>query len=91
MARSIVQEEKECFICESTYGLEKHHCLHGWANRRIADNLGLTVYLCKQHHTELHDRNHDLDLFVQQAGQRAYEEHIGSREEFRRLFGKSYL
>lgn len=60
MSRSIMQNTKECFLCRmraekqgyfgplTSYGLEKHHVMHGVANRKIAEKYGLTVYLCEK-------------------------------------------
>lgn len=41
--KSVLQDEKKCFLCGTTLNLERHHVLHGTAMRRIADKLGLTV------------------------------------------------
>lgn len=27
--KSIIQKEKECYLCGTTKGLENHHCVHG--------------------------------------------------------------
>lgn len=90
--KSILQENKECFICHTTTGLECHHCIHGVANRKIADRTGLWVWLCREHHTGNHGVHHnrDMDLVLIQYAQRKYEE-THTREEFRELFGKSWL
>lgn len=90
---SIIQEEKECYICHQTYGLDMHHCLHGTANRKKAEQYGLKVWLCKNHHTGqagVH-RHKDLDDFLKRLAQQTFEEKVGSREMFRDEFGKNYL
>ena len=67
--------------------------IHGIANRKNAEKYGLTVYLCMDCHTGSdgvhHNRAKDLQLI--KAAQTYFEEHIGSRDEFRRIFGKSWL
>ena len=50
MAKSILQEEKECYICGTTLNLEKHH-IYGAANRKLSEKYGCVVWLCKRHHT----------------------------------------
>ena len=87
---SILQDKKECFICHTTEGLENHHCIHGTANRKVADMYGLTVYLCHGCHTKVHDTDRKLDLMLIQYAQREFEK-THSREEFRQCFGKSWL
>ena len=85
----------ECWICGRTDKLELHHVCHGTANRALADKYGLWVYLCPDCHrgsNGVHGKNgHKRDLTLKRVGQRAFEDKIGSREEFRAIFGKSYI
>lgn len=105
MAKSILQNKKECYICrrkaERTgyYGplperrLERHHFLHG-PNRRLAEKDGLWAWVCSDEHhiygPEAPHANHDVDLELQQIAQRAYES-VNSREAWMRRYGKNYL
>lgn len=93
MSKSIISNERVCYICGSHYGLEKHHCIHGYANRKNAEKAGLWVYLCRIHHTGSRESAHmnaEIDLKLKQIAQTAYEkEH--SREEFMKIFGRSWL
>jgi hypothetical protein len=50
MKFSIIQNKKECYVCKTTYGLEFHHCIFGTGRRKLADEDGLTVWLCSEHH-----------------------------------------
>lgn len=55
MSRSIMQNTKECFLCRmraekqgyfgplTSYGLEKHHVMHGVANRKIAEKSQVQI------------------------------------------------
>lgn len=92
--KSIITDDMEhCLLCGSTNNVERHHIFFGTANRKISDKYKLIVPLCAFHHrgdNSVH-RNRELDLKVKQLGQKVFEEKIGSREDFRRLFGKSYL
>ena len=74
-----------------TRGTEVHHCIHGNANRRIADQDGLTVRLCNQCHRLLHDKGiHDRDL--QETAEKAYLEYYNaSIDDFIKRYGKNYL
>lgn len=48
--KSIIQEKKECFFCETTNDLEEHHIFEG-RNRQNSERYGLKVWLCHRHHT----------------------------------------
>lgn len=91
--KSILQDEKKCFVCGKTYDLAVHHVYEGTANRRISDATGMTIFLCHFHHNMSDEGIHfnkELDLSVKRYAQEIYErEH--TREEFRSLFGKSWL
>lgn len=91
MTKSNLQHYKSCYLCGSARNLESHHCLHGTANRKKADLYGLTVWLCHDCHMRLHDRDTAADRHLQQVAQKYFEDNIGTREDFRREFGKSYL
>lgn len=99
-------EKGTCYLCGCNKGFEKHHCIHGTANRQIADREGLWVYLCNECHTggrgAVHN-NKQIDLLVEQEAQTVWEENYirdypyknhakeAAREAFRQLFGKSYI
>lgn len=89
MSKSIMQDERVCFITGSQTQLDKHHCFHG-SRRKLADKHGCWVWLRHDLHMELHDRNKALDLMIERACQQRFEE-LHSRDEFMRIFGKSYL
>lgn len=42
MSKSIMQENKECYLCRYLYdfenqmNLQEHHCIHGTANRTLS-------------------------------------------------------
>ena len=46
---SIIQKEKQCYICHSPY-VEEHHIFFGTANRKLSEKYGLKVWLCPEHH-----------------------------------------
>lgn len=92
MADSILQKEKNCYICGTNMALEKHHILRG-INRQNADKEGLWVWLCHWHHTGSKDavhNNKDLDKALRMFAQMVWEkEH--SHDEWMRIFGRNYL
>ena len=91
---SILSNERQCYICGRTGSLHRHHIFYGNANRRQSERYGCWIYLCAEHHNMsrhgIHnDRN--LDERIKRECQSAFEEKIGNRAEFRRIFGKSYI
>lgn len=105
--KSIMPTERgTCYLCGCNKGYDKHHCIHGYANRKIADREGLWVYLCRDCHTGGKHAVHnciDTDIHLEREAQSLWEERYikdypyknhaeeAAREAFRELFGKSYL
>lgn len=94
--QSIIQRERACFLCGAQYPLECHHCMHGSANRRLADEDGLTVYLCHRCHRGtygVHGREgHDLDLTLKKIAETRWIQMTGkTKEDFIRRYGRNYL
>jgi len=104
--KSIIQDDEECFLCHySGYGLQKHHCIPGTANRAISDKDGLWVWLCPACHTmgpkAVHaaggtDRMKWLRKIAQVCWMEEYVHQHGCSEKaaedrFRVRYGKSYL
>ena len=95
--KSIIQTEKECFVCKTTYGLEDHHCIYGSGFRKLSEKYGLKVWLCKRHHTgDINGNkaavhfNRVLDGKIKQVAQRAFMEHYPDKD-FMEVFGRNYL
>lgn len=90
--KSIIQnvEDNSCYLC-GQWATDTHHCIHGTANRKLADKDGLTVRLCKRCHTLLHDKG-NFDRELQKIAQKRWQEHYGKTEDdFRLRYGKNYL
>lgn len=47
--KSIISDEKKCFICGSTQNLECHHIFEG-SLRKASEKYGLKVWLCARCH-----------------------------------------
>jgi hypothetical protein len=90
--RSILQEEKVCFLCGTTLNLELHHVLHGTAMRKIADKLGLTVWLCSEHHRGKNSphMNKAIDTDLKRFAQSEYEKRH-DRFDWMAKVGRNYL
>lgn len=99
--KNIMQNETDlhCFLCmmEGNYQLydvlHEHHIFFGTANRKKSEEYGMKVNLCLNHHeTGEHavHKDRDTDLKLKRIAQEKFEE-THSREEFRKIFGKSYL
>ena len=102
MAKSIIQahtdrQNREYFLCRQGSSvvlpherLEKHHLIHGTANRRLAEKWGLWAYLCPLHHWEIHNSDREKDLFLMQIAQGRFEKLYG-HEKWMEVFGKNFL
>jgi len=93
--KSILQEEKRCYICGLYSPVEEHHIYFGKANRKISEEKGFKVWLCAEHHRGtigVHGKlGHALDLRLKETCQRKYLNLGHTREEFIKLIGKSYI
>lgn len=94
MARSIISEERRCYICGSVRWIEIHH-VFGGADRKTSDKYGLTVPLCHYCHNEppngVH-QNKEIRKVLQAKVQKKAMAHYGwDMEAWRSRFGKNYL
>lgn len=92
--KSVLQEVKECYVCQTTSNLHDHHVLFGTSNRKKSEKYGLKVWLCAYHHNMSNEGvhfNQVLDRALKMKAQKHFEKNIGTREDFIKEFGKSYL
>lgn len=95
MTESIIDGKKKCYLCGREGDLQIHHTLHGGANRRLADEDGLWVWLCHRCHMDLHDRG-EGDKELQALAEKKWIEWNypndpeKGQEEFIKRYGKSY-
>ena len=93
MSRSLFDNEKRCFVCLSRKNIHKHH-VYGGANRDKSERTGEWVYLCAHHHNMSDDGVHfnkALDDKLKKYGQKRFEQEVGDRIEFMKIFGRNYL
>lgn len=92
--KSVLQSERECWVCGRRDVLHLHHVCFGTANRKHSDDYGYTVWLCPEHHNSSPRGVHfdrELDLTLKTIAQKHFESHHGTREDWIRLMGRSYL
>lgn len=95
MKKSIIPGDDEyCYLCKQVHlmnrGTDVHHCLFG-NKRKLADQDGLTVHLCHDHHMRLHQQGQHKDELIRLA-QITWMEHFDkTKEEFIARYGKNYI
>lgn len=92
--RSIITNERKCYVCGSEINLERHHIIFGTAGRKKSEKYGLTVMLCQEHHRGtfgVHGKNGaELNKKLKIEGQRAFEANH-SHEDWMNIFHKNYM
>ena len=82
-----------CYLCGSRNRIEVHHIYFGSGYRAISEEYGMKVHLCAECHRESPEAAHmyrETDLYLKKVAQRQYEKDH-TRQQFREIFGKSYL
>jgi uncharacterized protein YlaI len=88
---SIIQKNKQCYVCGNTQSLECHHIFSGTANRKQSEKFGLKVFLCNSCHHKI-QLNYEPGLELKQMAQKkAMDFYKWSIEDFRKIIGKNYL
>ncbi len=91
--RSILSNEKVCYICGSPNNIHKHH-VFGGANRKRSDREGCWVYLCAPHHNMSDKGVHfdrEADLKLKRECEREWVDRNGTIEDFIEAYGKNYI
>lgn len=87
----IYNDLTKCAVCGSKLGINKHEVFYG-SYRQNSIKYGMVIPLCQEHHTGnngIHN-NRDIDLYFKRLFQSEFEK-THTRDEFIKLFGKSYL
>ena len=84
-----------CYFCGMPANCE-HHLIFGNGLRDLAEEDGLKVPVCDKCHTigTLSGRIHDnsaAEKLSKMLGQAIYEKRVGTREQFMKRYGRSYL
>lgn len=85
-----------CYLCEKNNDFSQkyteYHHIFGGSNRDRSEEYGLTVYLCKEHHTDgkaaVHRNKACMD-FLRKEGQERFER-VYPELDFMSIFGKNY-
>ena len=105
MSKSILQVEKECYLCRMAAdqdgyygdlphtGLHRHHVIFGRGNRKKSEHFGLWVWLCVAHHEYGPEAVHTNARIRRQLSQVAQREftRVYPNLDFREEFGISYI
>ena len=94
MAKSIIQEDRaHCFICGMNANLEpldEHH-VYPAANRKNSEKYGLKVYIHHFGKDSVH-QNAEVDRALKATVQKIAMRRYGwTVQDFRSIFGKSYI
>lgn len=87
--KSIISNEKRCFICGATQPLHLHHIFNGYGLRKKCDDDGLVLYLCAYCHNSVH-LHQEQAVFLKRIGELKYLE-LHSYEEFMKRYKRNYL
>ena len=95
MGKSIVQQDKVCYITRSPFALHKHHVFYGRGVREVSEKYGLWVWLRADWHNASDKGVHfnkSLDTWLKRKIQQIAMEHYGwTVEEFIEKIGRNYL
>ena len=89
------QKIKQCYVCGAKTNLHLHHIMFG-KNRKKADQDGLTVWLCYDHHEGTHGVHgkygYKLDTRLKQIAEEIWIEHYKkTKDDFIKRYGKNYI
>lgn len=94
MGKSIIDPNTErCFLCQRVRPLEAHHIFHGTARRRLADEDGMIVHICRECHQKVHEApDGELDRLLKIFGEEMWLMHYEkTSDDFIKRYGKNYL
>ena len=88
--KSVIQANKDyCYVCGKPYATDEHH-IFGGRTRKKSDEDGMIIYLHRTCHRWLHDHPISSETFKIRA-QKIWELKYGSRKDFIKRYGKSYI
>lgn len=79
---------KACPLCGKASYLQEHHLIAG-SNRQMSDRYGLTINICPECHSKIHQDAHTMALFMG-IGQLIFEQRY-PQSDFAALFGKNFI
>ena len=91
--KSILDNERKCYVCGDTRTIVMHHIYEGNGRRSQSDKWGCWVYLCPYHHNMSNEGVHfnkELDLKLKRICQERFME-LYPDVDFIKEFRRSYL
>ena len=94
--KSVIQNDLSTCYVTGSINIAIHHIFPGNGRRKKCDKYGFVVALEPRLHNMSNESVHSnpntgLDLMLKQKAQEYFEKHYGTRTDFVREFGKSYL
>lgn len=88
---ALISDMTVCMVCGKP-NPHLHHVVYG-SRKTFSDKYGYYLPLCYEHHEGINGphRNREVDLRYKRAAQMHYEAHHGTRDDFIREVGKSYI
>ena len=86
---SVFYELNACCYCGSIYQLTKHEIFEG-RNRQNSMKYGFVLPLCLKCHRKLQEDADFIDKWKKKS-QEYFENNIGTREDFLKIFRRNYL
>lgn len=91
---SVFTDDMDHCYFTGTAPVERHH-IFGGSNKKNSEKYGFTIPLRPDLHPNgvYADRSKakEIDLHLKQMAQKYFEEHYGTRKEFKDIFGRYYL
>lgn len=78
-----------CCYCGSIYNITKHEIFEG-RNRRNSMKYGYVLPLCSKCHSQLQNNN-DFNIKWKVLSQKHFEEKVGNRDDFIKIFRRNYF
>jgi len=88
----LTTDMKHCYICGSE-NIHLHH-VFGASNKRHSEEYGYIIPLHPAYHNMSNKgvhHNREFDLMFKRMAQSHFEKHYGSRDDFIKIFGKSWI
>ena len=76
----MTNDYETCYLCGDR-AVDMHHIFHG-ADKKISEETGCMIPLCRRCHERVHHVEGDYDLILKQSAQRVF---------LQKVFGKCYL
>ena len=92
---SVLTNDMDVCMFTGQWGVERHHVFSHTSNeRKLCEKYGFIAPVIPRLHPNGVHRGEgasEVDIQLRIMCQEYYEEHYGTRDDFRREFGKSYL